>query len=584
MKRFCTILPLLCTLLGFFCSCGHKPYPQSLIAADSLTNVLPDSAITLLGTLKARMSHEDETTRMYYRLLCIKANDKAYIPHTSDSLILPVLHYYIEKGDKRHLPEAYYYAGRVYRDLKDAPQALDCFQKAITASPSNGQYGLKSKIYSQTGTLFAYQGMYAEAIKMYREGGKCDEMLKDSVGMIFKLRDIGNMYRELGKQDSTLFYFKEANHLSAQICHTGMFNMMQSQLASIYMDLQMYDSARIPLQNALRNVERPNKSGAYSIAARFYDATGQKDSATWYCNELLKFGNVYAKQTAYRRLLEFAIAQNDTKLVPHYLREHLRYIDSIQKLTQTETIHRMHSLYNYQLREKENLRLKTENQHKNFWIAIISGGLLLAVALFTAYRQYNKRKNLMLQQQMEKLRKIEKENREKIAFLEKYHSQKEELNKGITRINLPENNEQKQQLEQRMELLNHILQQQVIEEEQEKLAQEQLFHSDLYRKLQERANSPRGEAYVNSDEWKSLKAFIHPAYPKFFERLHSLHTPSENELHVCILLKLRFRQADIARLLRLKPESISSIRKRLYQKVTGEKGAPEMWDKIIHSL
>lgn len=584
MKAFRSILPLLCTLLGLFCACGHKPYPHPLIVADSLTNACPDSAIALLGTLKERMTNEDEATQMYYRLLCIKANDKAYIPHTSDSLILPVLHYYIEKDDKRHLPEAYYYAGRVYRDLKDAPQALDYFQKAIAASPSNGQYRLKSKIYSQTGTLFAYQGMYAEAIKMYREGGKCDEMLKDSVGMIFKLRDIGNMYRELGRQDSTLFYFKEANHLSAQICHTGMFNMMQGQLASIYMDLQMYDSARIPLQNALRNVERPNKSGAYNIAARFYDATGQKDSATWYCNELLKFGNVYAKRTAYRRLLEFAIAQNDTKLVPHYLREHLRCIDSIQGLTQTETIHRMHSLYNYQLREKENLRLKTENQHKNFWIAIISGSLLFAIALFTAYRQYSKRKNLMLQLQLEKLRKIEKENRKKIAFLEKYHSQKEELNKGITRITLPKNDEQKQQLEKRIELVNHILQQQVMKEEQEKLAQEQLFHSDLYRKLQERANSPRGEAYVNSDEWESLKALIHPAYPKFFERLRSLHTPSENELHVCMLLKLRFRQADIARLLRLKPESISSIRKRLYQKVTGEKGTPEMWDKIIHSL
>ena len=92
---------------------------------------------------------------MYYRLLCIKANDKAYILHTSDSLILPVLHYYIEKDDERHLPEAYYYAGRVYRDLGDAPQALEYFEKAAEALPEDGGYKLKSKIYSQMGTLFA---------------------------------------------------------------------------------------------------------------------------------------------------------------------------------------------------------------------------------------------------------------------------------------------------------------------------------------------------------------------------------------------------------------------------------------------
>ncbi len=583
MKTLHHIILLFCTLLGF-CACGHKPYPSPLIAADSLTNVHPDSAITLLKNLEDTMRNAPQATQMYYRLLCIKANDKAYIRHTSDSLILPVLHYYMEKNDKRHLAEAYYYAGRVYRDLGDAPQALGYFQKAITSLPESGQHSMRSKIYSQMGTLLAYQDIYDEAIKMFRESYKYDKMEKDSVGIIYTLRDIGNMYQGLGQLDSTLFYLKEANRLSMQIRHTEMFNMMQGQLASIYTDLQMYDSARIPLQNALRDVERPNKSGTYSIAAHFYDETKQTDSAAWYSNELLKFGNVYAKRTAYRRLLEHAIERNGTKQMLHYLHEHLRYIDSIQGLRRTETAYRMHSLYNYQLREKENLRLKAENQQKSLWIVIISSGFLLAVASFIAYRQYSQRKSLMLKQQLEKLREIEKENRKKIEFLERYNSHKEELNKGIARISLSENEEQKRQQEQRMELLNHILQQQVTEEEQEKQAQELLFSSDLYQALQERTNSARGEAYVTSNEWEPLKALIRPAYPKFFERLYSLCTPNENELHVCMLLKLRFRPIEIARLLQLKRESISSIRKRLYQKVTGNKGTPEMWDKIVHSL
>lgn len=143
------------------------------------------------------MQDEPEATRMYYRLLCIKANDKAYIEHTSDSLILPVLHYYLEKDDERHLSEAYYYAGRVYRDLGDAPQALEYFEKALEALPEEGKYPLKGKIYSQMGTLFGYQNMYAEALEMYRKGRECDHILKDSVGLIFTLRDIANMYRGL---------------------------------------------------------------------------------------------------------------------------------------------------------------------------------------------------------------------------------------------------------------------------------------------------------------------------------------------------------------------------------------------------
>lgn len=574
---------LILVLLGF-CSCGHKPYPQSLITADSLTNVLPDSAITLLKSIGNTLQNEPKATRMYYRLLCIKANDKAYILHTSDSLILPVLHYYIEKDDERHLPEAYYYAGRVYRDLGDAPQALEYFEKAVETLPEDGGYKLKSKIYSQMGTLFAYQSMYAEALEMYKKGGEYDNILKDSVGMVFKSRDIGNMYKELGKEDSTLAYFKEASRLSRLLQRTDLFNMIQSQLAFIYTDLQKYDSARTALQNALKDIEQPNRSAIYNIAARFYDVTNQTDSAIWYYNELLDFGSVYAKQTAYRRLLELTLKLNDTQQATGYLNDYLLYTDSIQKLTQTEIIHRMHSLYNYQLREKENIQLKTENRNKTFLIGIISGSLLLIIISFIAYRQYSRRKTLELKQQLEKLRTIEKENQGKIESLEKYRSQKEELEKRLADINLPEDNAQKKQLGQKIELLNHILQQQAIEKEQEKDAQNYLFCSEIYEKLQERANSARGEAYVTSEEWNIVKGLMSPAYPTFFERLYSLHTPNENELHVCILLKLQFRQADIARLLQLKPESISSIRRRLHQKVTGSKGSPEMWDKIIDSL
>lgn len=164
------ILLLLCVLLCLV-SCGHKPYPQSLVTADSLASVDPDSAIALLKSIEDTMQAEPEATQMYYRLLCIKADDKAYILHTSNDRILPVLHYYIEKNDKRHLPEAYYYAGRVCRDMGDAPQALGYFEKALEALPADGGYKLKSKIYSQMGTLFAYQDLYAEALELYESGG-----------------------------------------------------------------------------------------------------------------------------------------------------------------------------------------------------------------------------------------------------------------------------------------------------------------------------------------------------------------------------------------------------------------------------
>ena len=127
------ILPLFIVVyLLAVCSCQHRQsYPPQFLVADSLASVQPDSAIALLESLKAESLQWDKATQMYYSLLTIKAQDKAYISQTSDSLMLSVLHYYEHGGDKRLLPEAYYYMGSTYRDLGDAPRALEYYQKAL---------------------------------------------------------------------------------------------------------------------------------------------------------------------------------------------------------------------------------------------------------------------------------------------------------------------------------------------------------------------------------------------------------------------------------------------------------------------
>ena len=53
--------------------------------ADSLTNTNPDSAVIYLNKLKDHIETAPRSVQMYYQLLCIKANDRAYIPHSSDS-------------------------------------------------------------------------------------------------------------------------------------------------------------------------------------------------------------------------------------------------------------------------------------------------------------------------------------------------------------------------------------------------------------------------------------------------------------------------------------------------------------------
>lgn len=161
-------------LLFFFliglCACKENTYPRVLLLADSLSSNNPDSAVCLLCSIKGMMLSEPKSTQMYYRLLSIKADDKAYFPLTSDSSIIPVLQYYIKKNDKRHLPEAYFYAGQIYRDWGDTPQALDCFDKASNAIGNDSCFELRSLIFSQMGRFYGTRHL-----------GRCKEGLFSSL-------------------------------------------------------------------------------------------------------------------------------------------------------------------------------------------------------------------------------------------------------------------------------------------------------------------------------------------------------------------------------------------------------------------
>ena len=98
------------------------------------------------------MKNATKASRNYYELLKIKNQDKAYIPQTSDSTITRLVEYYESKGDKKLLPMAYYYAGRIYMDINNVPEALKYLQKVTRTGDHNNQ--LTYKAYSQIGYVF----------------------------------------------------------------------------------------------------------------------------------------------------------------------------------------------------------------------------------------------------------------------------------------------------------------------------------------------------------------------------------------------------------------------------------------------
>ena len=568
-------------LLNFY-SCKENSYPQSLLLADSLAFVDPDSAVSLLKSIKKDISFQPKDIQMYYHLLCVKADDKAYLEITSDSMIFKVLRYYIDVKDDRHLPEAYFYAGRVCKELGDAPRALGYFNKALDALENSPLYKLRSLIYSQIGLLYSQQCIYDEAIAMFYQAYRYSRLQGDSVSMIYDLRDIASVYKNTNMADSALLYYQHAYELADTLQSRRMMDMIQGQMASLYKRIGKYDLAKIALQRTLSTMDKDNRSGVYSIASDLYYKIGNKDSALYYYNELLDCGTIYAKADARWHLAEFALQEGKAQKATEHLEQYMECIDSVWALTDAETVRKMQSLYNYTLREKENNRLKVENSRKQFYLTCSVISLAFIFSCFLAYFQYSRKKQAQLNLQLLKLRQLEKEQyQESARFIEENKKKQEELEnmlKNNTYFSL-----QKEQAEQQKKYLYYAGKQaefELLEREQKKKA---LIGSDTCHYFREVCRG-EGNVYVPSEMWKALEEAVNDACKGFTEKLFQIRKLSELEFHICLLIKTGSSPKDMAKLTNHSKEAVASVRRRLYEKFFGKKGTPQQWDEFIDLL
>ena len=200
MKPFVYIAIWVFLLIGIPACQQHTDYPPAMKQAETLMDTRPDSALHQLQGMADTLTMLPDEAQIYYHLLTIQAKDKQYITHTSDSLINRIVSFYEDYGDKDRLMLAYFYQGRVYRDMNDAPRALNAFQQALDLNTP--KLDLLAKTYSQMGYLFMYQGLHDEVIRMNRKAIELYLSQGKRNKISYALRDIARMYSVKNMQDS----------------------------------------------------------------------------------------------------------------------------------------------------------------------------------------------------------------------------------------------------------------------------------------------------------------------------------------------------------------------------------------------
>ena len=528
--------------------CSHHTYPCELVVADSLCESNPDSAEALLHRMPDSVL-EAKPDRMYYDLLRIKASNNLYEPQ-KDSTIFRIVDFFERYGDKERLCQAYYYQGKYYVQHNDAPQALKCFQEALDMSDDNTPLAFKSKIYSQSGTIFLDQNLFDEALAMYRRSFQCDSILGDTVNMAHGLRDMAQIYRHLEKNDSCGILLNQAYTLSKGSDNIFLKRTIVLSLVSSYLAEDKINEAYRLYSKNLMEVEEMIQSPTYASAVMIYDKLGKSDSVYKYCNKIMSVGTPSAKQLALENLIDYYSVKGDLGKVRLLLKKYKDMSDTVRVMNTSETVMQMHSLYNYNLRERENTRLKFEAKEKSFMFVLVAMALGLLCALMFYQRERGK-KNYM-----------------RIKFM---HEHLEQLYKSSCRqykVSLDLKEKEIAGLMKKIDYLNGGS----IEDK------EKMRVYDMLR------NRIRTNQKLTDKMWEDILLIIDRIYPGLRVKLMGAYGLDKEEFKISVLVKLDLLNMEIATLVCKTPGAVTQKRAAIYKKIFKEKGSSKDFDTYIKSL
>ena len=577
LRLFSPLGIALCLLLG----CGKPapvPYPPTLVEAARLSEHEAARALPLLEALADSLDRLDEEGRVYYDLLRLRVNDKLNVRATSDTLIRRITAFYEAYGDPDKLMLAYYYRGRVCADLNDALQAVEYYRKAIAASKGTKQYLLLSNIYSQLGETLEYQNLYEEAIPCYRKAYDYTLLSRDSVTLSMPIRDIAGAYREIGRRDSALVYYEWAAEIAERTNHRIYLGILE-EMGNLYMAFGEYDKAFKVLNRSLNDPFERDHTPTYYLFGKLYLLTGRLDSAYYYTKKSNTREVFYKEIDVYRNLAKIEELRGHYPEALAYWREYQKCNDSIQVADNSEEILRMKSLYDYNLREQENQRLALANERKQaaiYRLFAITAILLLFLG-GSLIHYLNRKRDWQLQM---KLKEREKEAlyQQSVSYMEKNREEIIRLARCLDEASSRNDHLSAELIRVRKESLEATNRGIELRRAERAILDENLSHSPLYVKF----HTPG--AQITAEDWKHLREELDRVYDLTNRLCAFCPNLSELEWRVCYLIKIQVKVRDMASILNRSVSGVSSVRGRLYTKITGEGNSPDKLDQLILDL
>ena len=561
---------------------GNKAYDQQLSKADSIMDIADDSAqiaIKMLDALKPEWSKFTKAQRMRYDLLYHKAMNKAYIDFTSDSTMLAVVDYYEHHGTANDKMLAYYILGCVYRDMHEAPMALEYYNKATEQADTAAQdcdYATLCRVYSQMGVLFSQQYLPYQELFSFEKATHYAYKAHDTLNAIRYYYNKTDAYTYLDNEDSAIIVNTRAAELFRKHGYDRDADIAFGCNYVYYLKRNNIDKAKKAFEayNRVNFAGNQNYEDSYAFLlyekGLFFLQTNQLDSAYCKLNESLKLSKSFNnKAITTKTLAQYYLKRNNPILATKYALKSTEYNDSDLVRVRKTQLHQLQAMYDY----SRNKRLamvaeqKSEKRIMVIYVVILCSIILFCLSIFIYKLQMNKKNHrISLIQQLYN------------DSLLKLQSNQRELQR-VKDLNELEVIQQKEEVI--MNLKN------TIKDIREKFSGSLLTDTDIilqnsaiFRKIQFITLHPKEK--LSNEDWIELSDLIEQLIPSFPQMLKNRLT--EKEYHICLLIRLHISPSSISNLVGLSNSGVSLSRKRMLEKVCGKDGTPKDFDKFILSL
>ena len=576
------VIYLLLILLILASCAGNRKYDDLMKRADSIMNVNDDSAkvaIRMLDGVKSQLPEFTKKQRMRYELLRHKAMNKACITFTSDSVMKEVVDYYDHHGSANERMLANYVLGCVYRDMYEAPMALEYYNKATEQADTTAadcDYGTLYRVYSQMGFLFSKQYLPYQLLDAFGKAVKYAYLAKDTLNAIINYQNRENAYSYLGNKDSVIAInlhaatmFKQiGNNYAAAIAFGCNYNYYVEKEDT----LNALKTFKAYFSTGYEGNSEYEDSKAYVLCQKgtYYMFTAQLDSAYNNLQQSLRLCKSYSiKAATTKALAQYYAKVNQPAMAMKYALQSSEYNDSDLIEARKTQLQQVQAMYDYSRNQEVAKRAEQKAKRSTQMNYMI----VFACVILFLFLSYVYRKQLALKKKriaasklvyedcLLKLKRLQEEKAQLVA----------EKDKKLAQIITEKENAISKLVSEIHDIQNRYSLSSMSD------AYLVLKNSSIYKKIQCIEAHPLEE--MNEEDWTELADTVEELIPNFIPMLKN--RVSDRDYRICLLIRLGIPASLMARLLNLSDAAISKSRKTMLKKLCGKVGKPKEFDEYV---